>query len=90
MIDHTEEAVSAVAPAPERRAESLPARFAKTVAFWPREDDHSEESPALAWVLIGSSVGLGIAASTVNLFFGLALAVICLHGSALARYVITR
>lgn len=72
------------------KRQNVASRFAKTIVYWPYEQEHAEESAALAWTLILSCLVLGIIASFENVFLGIALAALCLHGSALARYLITR
>jgi hypothetical protein len=62
----------------------------RTLAYFPFEEAHAEEGSILAWILVLSYLAVGIVASFVNLFLGIALAVIGLHGSALARYLVTR
>jgi hypothetical protein len=72
------------------KGQNLASRFAKTLVYWPFEDDHAEEGAALAWVIILTCIALGIVASFQNPYLGIGLAVFCLHGSALMRYLITR
>ena len=64
------------------------ARFAKTLMYWPLEEEHAEESGALAWTLFLAWIALGIVASFENAVFGIGLAVVGVYGSALVRYAL--
>jgi hypothetical protein len=68
----------------------LLSRFVKTLVYWPLEEEHVEEGPGLALILLLTCLGLGIIASFENLFLGVGLAVACLYGSGLARSIISR
>ena len=73
-----------------RHRDHSASRLVKTLVYWPLEEEHADEDARLPWILVISCLALGIIASSVNLFFGLGLAILCLYGSAAVRYVVTR
>jgi hypothetical protein len=70
--------------------DSVLSRVAKTLAYFPFEDEHVEESAGPAWLFLGMFLALGILASGESVVFGIGLTCACLYGGALARYIISR
>jgi hypothetical protein len=88
---------SAPAPSTVEEPEDLPrgqdsflTRWVRTLAYYPFEDDHADESTLLPWLFVICCLVVGVAASFANLWFGIALAVLPLHGTALLRWLVTR
>ena len=64
-------------------------RAVKTLVYCPFEADHENESPMVAWLLIGLSITIGILASFENLWLGVGLAVVPLYAAVIIRYAIS-
>lgn len=69
---------------------SFATRIVHTLVYFPWESEHREETSFLPWLLLACCLALGIVASLQNVVLGIALAVGCLYGSALTRYLISR
>jgi hypothetical protein len=67
---------------------SLATRIVKVLVYWPLEEEHAQETGAMAWIIFLSWMFLGIAASFENLVFGFGLSIAGVYGGAFVRYLI--
>jgi len=63
-------------------------RIVKVLIYWPLENEHAQESGAVAWIIFLAWMFLGIAASFEDLVFGLGLSIAGVYGGAAVRYLI--
>lgn len=72
------------------RNQSFIDRAVKTLVYCPFEEDHADESPLTAWLLLICCIGVGIIASFDNVWWGVGLSVGSLYGAILVRLLIAR